>query len=144
MALTSDPACGSDMAIAVGTPPRAMMGRKRFLCSSEPKCNNGMMNMVFRPASEPQAGETREISSRAMHISVRLPLGPPYCSGTHNCMRPMSPKIGSSSSGKRSVSSISAAIGATCFSTMRRMLSRKASCSSVKFMDRCARFGSCN
>ena len=62
MALTSEPACGSEMAIAVGTPPLAMMGRKRFLCSSEPKCNSGMMNMVFRPASEPQAGETREIT----------------------------------------------------------------------------------
>jgi len=144
MAPTSEPACGSDMAMAVGTPPRAMMGRKRCLCSSEPKCSSGMMNMVFKPASEPQAGDTREISSRAMHISVRLPLGPPYCSGTHSCISPISPMIGSSSSGKRSVSSISAAIGAMCFSTMRRMLSRKASCSSVKFMGRFAGFGACN
>ena len=102
------------------------------------------MNMVFKPASEPQAGDTLDISSRAMHIMVRLPFGPPYSSGTHICMRPMSPKIGSSSSGKRSVSSISAAIGATCFSTMRRMLSRKASCSSVKFMNKFACFGTCN
>ena len=49
------------------------------------------MNIVFSPAIEPQAGEWREISSRAMHIKVRLPSGPPYFSGTQSCIRPMSP-----------------------------------------------------
>ena len=47
MALTSDPACGSEMAIAVTTPPLAMTGKKRLRCSSVPKCSSGMMNMVF-------------------------------------------------------------------------------------------------
>ena len=91
IALTSEPACGSEMAIAVTTPPSAIFGRKRCRCSSVPKCSSGMMNIVFRPAIEPQAGERREISSRAMHISVRLPSGPPYFSGTQSCIRPMSP-----------------------------------------------------
>src|SRR5665213_3032339 len=47
----------------------------------------------------------------------------------------MSPKIGTNSSGKRSVSSISAAIGATCRSTIRLMLSTNAVCSSVRYMN---------
>ena len=45
----------------------------------------------FGDTREPHAGDTREISSRAMHISVRLPSGPPYFSGTQSCIRPMSP-----------------------------------------------------
>ena len=71
------PACGSLMAMAVTTPPRATGGRKRWRCSSLPKCSSGMMNIVFSPAIDPQDGEKREISSRAMHIIVRLPSGPP-------------------------------------------------------------------
>ena len=56
------------------------------------------MNMVLRPAIEAQAGETFEISSRAMHIMVRLPFGPPYCSGTQSCISPISPNSFTSSS----------------------------------------------
>src|SRR3954447_1652496 len=93
-----------------------------------------MMNMVFSAASDAQAGENLEISSRAMQAMVRLPLGPPYCSGTQSCISPMSPNSFTSSRGKRSVSSISAAIGATCLVAIFRMLSRKAICSSVKLM----------
>src|SRR6185437_9427322 len=111
-----------------------MIGRNFLRCSSEPKCKSGMMNMVLRPAMEAQAGETFEISSRAMHIMVRLPFGPPYCSGTQSCISPISPNSFTSSVGKRSVSSISAAIGATCLATIFRMLSRNAICSSVKLM----------
>ena len=81
MAVTSEPACGSEIAIAVTTPPFAMIGRYFFRCSSEPKCSSGMMNMELRPAIEAQAGETLEISSRAMQTIVRLPFGPPYCFG---------------------------------------------------------------
>ena len=83
---------------------------------------------------DPQAGEKRLISSRAMHIIVRLPSGPPYFSGIHSCISPISPNNCTSSVGKRSFSSISAAMGATCFSAMRRTLSRNALCSSVNAM----------
>ncbi len=76
-AATSEPACGSEIAIAVTTPPLAMIGRYFLRCSSEPKCSSGMMNMVLSAAIEAQAGETFEISSRAMQAMVRLPFGPP-------------------------------------------------------------------
>src|SRR3981081_2578335 len=79
--------------------------------------------------------ETLAISCLARQSSVRFPRAPPYSSGTHCWSRPMSPKIGTSSSGKRSVSSISAAIGATCRSTIFLMLSTNAVCSSVRYMD---------
>jgi hypothetical protein len=49
------------------------MDRKRHRCSSEPKRNSGIMNIVFSRAIGPQAGEAREISSLAMHIIVRFP-----------------------------------------------------------------------
>ncbi len=51
---------------------RQIFGR----CSSEPKCSSGMMNMVLSAAIDAQAGETFEISSRAMQAMVRLPFGP--------------------------------------------------------------------
>jgi len=118
MAVTSEPACGSEIAIAVTMPPPAMMGRYFCRCSSEPKCSSGMMNIELRPAIEAQAGETFDISSRAMQTMVRLPFGPPYCSGTQSCMRPISPNSLTISVGNRSVTSISAAIGATCLATI--------------------------
>src|SRR3546814_1970581 len=46
----------------------------------------------------------------------------------------MSPKIGTRSFGKRSVSSISAAIGAISFSAILRTASRKSCWSSVRYM----------
>src|SRR5882724_1876453 len=93
-----------------------------------------MMNIELRPAIDEQAGETLAISSRAMQTIVRLPFGPPYCSGTHSCISPISPNSLTISRGKRSVSSISAAIGATCLATILLTVSRNARCSSVKFM----------
>ena len=84
------------------------------------------MNIELRPAIEAQAGETFDISSRAMQTIVILPFGPPYCSGTHSCISPISPNSLTSSIGKRSVSSISAAIGATCLATIFLTLSRNA------------------
>ena len=62
MAVTSEPACGSEIAIAVTIPPAAISGRYFCRCSSEPKCSSGMMNIELRPAIEAQAGETFEIS----------------------------------------------------------------------------------
>ena len=59
-----------------------------------------MMNIELRPAIEAQAGETLDISSRAMHTIVRLPFGPPYCSGTQSCISPISPNSLTSSSRK--------------------------------------------
>ena len=120
---TSEPASGSEIATAVIVRPRAISGRKRWRCSSVPKCISGKANIVLIPASSAQASEWRAISSRARQTMVRLPSGPPYFSGTQSCIRPMSPKIGISSLGKRSFSSISAAIGATCRAAIRRTLS---------------------
>src|SRR5258707_3409597 len=94
-----------------------------------------MINIELRPAIDEHAGETLAISSRAMQTIVRLPFGPPFCSGTQSCISPISPNSFTISVGKRSVSSISAAIGATCLATILRMPSRKAVCSSVKLMD---------
>src|SRR6202045_1135779 len=113
-----------------------MIGRYFLRCSSEPKWSSGMMNIELRPAIEAQAGENLAISSRAMQTIVKFPFGPPYSSGTPSCIRPISPNNLTISRGKRSVSSISAAIGATCLATILLMLSRKANCSSVKLMKR--------
>lgn len=83
---TSDPAPGSDMAMA-STSPRTTPDSTRRRCSSLPKLSYAFaaMTVVMNP---PAGTIPYEVSSRNRQASATPPPAPPYASGRHTPSQP--------------------------------------------------------
>src|SRR5947209_2064219 len=112
--------------------PWASGGQSRRFCSSVPASRIGYEPSDCTLRISDEDAHALAISSVAMQMVTLEPLMPPYSSGIGMARTPFSAKSFSMSSGYSSLSSISAALGATLSCTNSRMVSRIASCSSEK------------
>jgi hypothetical protein len=131
-AAASVPAFGSVKPNAPIHLPAHKFGRYFFFCSSVPNSKIGTAQSdVCADTTTPVVPHTRDSSSTAIAYSMLSPPVPPYSTGKGIPIIPNFAIFSTVSVGKRSCSSISAAIGFTSFSANSLIICKNNACSFV-------------